>query len=350
MEKKKTTKKVSKGKVENKKSNKAVENRFLIWLKDNRKSLLFMVIGIIIGVLVMGILWPERIAKTKDGEEIIVKLKNTEVTADDLYEKLKSSGGLTALLDIVDMAILNDKYDLDKEADDYAKEQSEYYYNMYQQYYGYTKEQFLSGNGFADETAFLTYLKEQYLFEKYYSDYLASLVTDTEVENYYKDKVFGDKYVYVFSSTEKKNSLEKVRSAIKKGTKISKIEEKYDDIVVNELGEVNFSTTGFSDEFYKQLMKLEKEQYSKVFEDETYGYVVLYVSESDEKPELKDVKDQVVEVIGKEKGDADSTLYYKGYIELREAYGIKFYDDKLREEYDKTMKEYTTKETEEETK
>ena len=346
MEKKKTTNK----NVKNKKNNVKKENKFFTWVSDNKKPLTFMAVGIVVGVLLMGIFWPERIAKTKDGEEIIVKLKNTSITADDLYSKLKTSGGLNALLDLVDNAILNDKYELGKEAEDYAKEQSEYYYNMYEQYYGYTKEDFLTGNGFKDEKAFLEYLEEQYLFEKYYKDYLASLVTDTEVENYYKDNVFGDKYVYIFSSTEKKNSLEKVRSAIKKGTKISKIESKYDDVVVNELGEVNFATAGFSDTFYSELMKLGKEQYSKVFEDETYGYVVLYVSEADEKPELKDVKDEVVEVLGEKKGNEDATLYYKAFIDLREAYGIKFYDDKIKEEYDKTMKEYTTKQTEEETK
>ena len=342
MDKKKTTTKTQK-------NNENRENKALIWFKDNKRPLTFMAIGIVIGILLMGIFWPERIAKTKDGEEIIVKLNNADITADDLYNKLKSSGGLSALLDLVDNAILTDKYELGTEADDYAKEQSEYYYNMYEQYYGYTKEEFLSGNGFEDENAFLDYLKEQYLFEKYYKDYLSSLVTETEVENYYKDNVFGDKYVYIFSSTDKDNSLEKVRSAIKKGTKISKIEDKYDDVVVNELGEVNFATTGFSDTFYSELMKLGKEQYSKVFEDETYGYVVLYVSEADEKPELKDVKDQIIEVLGEEKGSEDSTLYYKAFVELREAYGIKFYDDKIKKEYDKTMKEYTTKNTEEET-
>lgn len=347
MEKKKTTKNNSKQVVENKKSKEVKENRFFTWVKENNKSLIFMVIGIIIGVLVMGILWPERIAKTKDGEEIIVKLKNASITADDLYSELKSNGGINALLQLVDSAILNDKYDLDKEAKEYAKEQSEYYYNMYEQYYGYTKEDFLSGNGFKDETAFLEYLEEQYLFEKYYNDYLGSLVTDIEVENFYKDKVFGDKYVYVFSSTNEKNSLEKVRSAIKKGTKISKIEDKYKDVVVNELGEVNFATGSFSENFYNELMKLEKEQYSKVFQDETYGYVVLYVSEADKKPELKDVKDQIIEVVGQEKGNTDSTLYVKAFDELRKAYGMKFYDDALKKEYDKTIKESTTTKTEE---
>lgn len=335
------TVKVVEKKKEDKKVKKTGDNKVLAWFKNNRKPLVFMLVGLLIGVLVTIIVMPGRAAKLSNGQEVVLELKNGSITAEDLYEELKSSGGLSALINLMDMSILNDKYDLDKEAEEYAKSQSEYYYNMYEQYYGYTKEQFLESNNFASEEKFKDYLKNEFLYERYYKDYLASIVTDTEVQDYYKTSVFGARHVYVFSSTEKKNNLENVRKQLKKGTKISKLEDKYKDVVINELGKVDFTTaSNYSEKFVSTLKSLEKNQYSAVFEDETFGHVVLYVSEVDAIPELVDIEDKIVEVISTKKDAEDETLYYKAYQELREAYKMKFYDDKLKEEYDAAMKPY----------
>ena len=241
----------------------------------------------------------------------------------------------------MDQAILNDKYDLKEDAEKYADEQSAYYFNMYEQYYGYTKEQFLESNNFKDENDFREYLKNEFLYNRYYQDYLASIITDEEVEQYYNDNVFATKHVYVFSSTEKKHNLENVRKQLKKGTKISKLEDKYSDVVINELGDVDFVSAGsYSAEFVKQLKSLEANTYSKVFADDTFGNVVIYVSEVKEKDALVDVEDKIIEVLGQQKDEADESLYYRAYQELREAYGMKFYDDALEKEYQAAMDPY----------
>lgn len=327
------------------------ENKVLVWFKNHKRELISGVVGLVVGIIIMVLLTPTRIAKLSNGKQVVLELNNTSITAEDLYEELKSSGGLSALINLMDSAILNDKYDLEEEAQKYADEQSVYYYNMYEQYYGYSKEEFLEANSFETEDDFIKYLKNEFLYNRYYEDYLASIITDEEIEEYYNNKVFGTRHVYVFSSTEKDNSLEKVRKALKKGTKISKLEDKYEDVVVNELGEVDFTmASSFSAKFIENVQSLGKNQYSQVFEDDTYGYVVIYVSDVKDKVELVDAEEDIIDVLSAEKDAQDETLYYKAYQELREAYGMKFYDEVLEKEYEEAMKPYleekTTKESE----
>ena len=337
------TKRVEAKQVEVKKTKVKRPNKLLLWVKDNRKPLLFGLVGVAIGCVTMLVLSPVTSAKLSNGEQVIVELKNGDITAEDLFEELKRTGGLSALINLMDNSILNDKYDLDKEAADYAKTQAQSYYTMYESYYGYTKEQFLEANGFATEEAFLDYLENEFLYNRYYEDYLKSIVTEKDIQDYYKKEVFGAKKVYVFSSTEKKHSLESVRKELKKGTKASKIEKKFKDVVINEL-EIDFTTVAnYSDTFVTTLKGLEANKYSKVFADDTYGNVVLYVTEVKETPELKDVEDKIIEVISAKLDAEDDTLYYKAYQELREAYGMKFYDDLLEKEYNDSMAPYLEK-------
>ena len=333
-------KKVEPKKVKTVEKNKG-ENKVLTWVKNNRVALIALVVGIVLGTVGTLLLSPSRVAKLSNGQQVVLELTNTSITAENLYEELKSSGGLSALINLMDQAILNDKYDLKEDAEKYADEQSAYYFNMYEQYYGYTKEQFLESNNFKDENDFREYLKNEFLYNRYYQDYLASIITDEEVEQYYNDNVFATKHVYVFSSTEKKHNLENVRKQLKKGTKISKLEDKYSDVVINELGDVDFVSAGsYSAEFVKQLKSLEANTYSKVFADDTFGNVVIYVSEVKEKDALVDVEDKIIEVLGQQKDEADESLYYRAYQELREAYGMKFYDEALEKEYQAAMDPY----------
>ena len=153
------TRRVEARKIEEKKSKTKRPNKVLLWVKNNRGTIIVCLVGVLVGMGLMYVISPNRIAKLSNGQQVIVELKNDEITAEDLFTELKRTGGLSALINLMDNSILNDKYDLDKEAEEYAKSQSEYYYNMYEQYYGYTKEQFLESNNFASEEKFKDYLK-----------------------------------------------------------------------------------------------------------------------------------------------------------------------------------------------
>ena len=47
------------------------------------------------------------------------------------------------------------------------------------------------------------------------------------------------------------------------------------------------------------------------------------------------IKDDIKDILAKEKKDADTNLYYKALIKMREEAGLEFSDTKFAEEYTK---------------
>lgn len=297
--------------------------------------------GLLLGILIMGIFWPERIAKLKDGTEPIVKVDGKVITADDLYGELKNSSGLSSLLSLIDHEILDDMYDVEEEANEYAKSQSEYYYSIYESYYGYTKEQFLEAYGYANEDLFFEFLKNEYLEKKYYEEYLEKKLTDEEIQKFYDKKVFGPKRVYIFSSTDEKNDLESVRDSLKKGASYDDILKKYSKITSNDLGMLTYDVISeYSDAFKEALYTLQKGEYTKVLNDDSYGSFVLYVTETQDKPSYDEALENVKKLMTEELDASDEKLHYQAFIELRDEKGIKFSDTGLEKEYNDYKKQY----------
>ena len=144
--------------------------------------------GILATVLVVVVIWPDRIAKLEDGKEPVAQIKGKVVTADELYEDMKQVYSINSLLDKLDNKILEKKYPETEEMNDELKSQAENYYKAYEQYYQMDKETFLSNNGFADEKAFIEYLRLQYRRNKYTEDYAKSLITDNDVNKIVYEK------------------------------------------------------------------------------------------------------------------------------------------------------------------
>ena len=123
---------------------------------------------------------------------------------------MKSYYSVNVLLNEIDDIILSKKYKETDEMNEEIKSTAEYYYSMYEKQAGYTKEQFLSEYGFASEDSFLDNLRLDYRRNKYYEEYVLSLITDKEVEKYYKDDVFGDvdsKHILVSVAKDDKEGL-----------------------------------------------------------------------------------------------------------------------------------------------
>ena len=204
--------------------------------------------GILITVLVVVIIWPDRIATLKDGTQPVAEIDGYTVTANDLYEDMKDVYSISSLLDKIDNKILEEKYPETDEMNDELKQQAESYYSAYEQYYKMDKETFLSNNGFGSEKAFLEYLRLQYRRNKYAEDYIKTLISDKEVEKYYEDKVYGDintKHILVkvdssASDEDKKKAEDLAKEIISKlndGKSFDDVKEEYkDQITYEELG------------------------------------------------------------------------------------------------------------------
>ena len=302
--------------------------------------------GILITVLVVVIIWPDRIATLKDGTQPVAEIDGYTVTANDLYEDMKDVYSISSLLDKIDNKILEEKYPETDEMNDELKQQAESYYSAYKQYYKMDKETFLSNNGFGSEKAFLEYRRN-----KYAEDYIKTLISDKEVEKYYEDKVYGDintKHILVkvdssASDEDKKKAEDLAKEIISKlndGKSFDEVKEEYkDQITYEELGYKSYNAN-LESAYMEAMQKLENNSYSKEPVKTSYGYHVIYRIDQKEKPALEDVKEEIIDSLVSEKKSEDKNISYVALDKMREESGLKFSDTVLEKKYNTYMSQY----------
>ena len=307
--------------------------------------------GILITVLVVVIIWPDRIATLKDGTQPVAEIDGYTVTANDLYEDMKDVYSISSLLDKIDNKILVEKYPETDEMNDELKQQAESYYSAYKQYYKMDKETFLSNNGFGSEKAFLEYLRLQYRRNKYAEDYIKTLISDKEVEKYYEAKVYGDintKHILVkvdssASDEDKKKAEDLAKEIISKlndGKSFDEVKEEYkDQITYEELGYKSYNAN-LESAYMEAMQKLENNSYSKEPVKTSYGYHVIYRIDQKEKPALEDVKEEIIDSLVSEKKSEDKNISYVALDKMREESGLKFSDTVLEKKYNTYMSQY----------
>lgn len=322
----------------------------------NRKICYAFLIGVIITIIVVIIIWPKRIATLKDGTQPILTVNNTTYTADDLYNDMKDTYSINILINSLDKMILDKKYKEDNEMNDSVKKTAEYYYSMYEQYQNITKEQFLENNGFKSEKEFLEYLKLDYRRNLYYDEYVKNLINEKDIEKYYKDEVFGDvnsKHILVSVSKDDTSENEKdlsdedakklaneIIDKLNKGTSWDDVIAEYKDkITAEELGYRAFNAS-LDAAYLKEMKNLEVNTYSKTPILSSYGYHIVYKIDQKDKPELKDVKEDIINILVEEKKNDDSNLYQKALINLRKEAKLEFKDTDLGEKYNKYISNY----------
>ncbi|MBQ8218952.1 MAG: peptidylprolyl isomerase [Bacilli bacterium] len=318
---------------------------------DNyRVSIILFIVGFLLATLIFRcIFWPDRIATLKDGTQPIATLSDKTVTADDLYSSMKEYYSVNILLNDIDEMILNEKYKENDEMKQQVQSTADYYYQVYEQNYGYTKEQFLSEYGFTDENAFLESLKLDYLRNKYYEEYALSLVTDKEVEKFYEDEAFGDvdsKHILVaieddgLTDAEAKALAEEIIGKLNDGTSWDDVVTEYKDKITHEeLGYMAFNAS-LESSYLEECKNLKVGEYSKTPVLTSYGYHIVNKIDQKEKAALDDIKDDIKELIANDKKEADTNLYYKSLINLREEAKLEFTDTVLGDEYKKYVNSY----------
>ena len=327
----------------------------LTFLDKNRYSIYAFIAGVLITVFVVILIWPDRIATLKNGEQPVVKVGGKTYTADELYENMKGYYSVSLLLDQIDNDLLTKLYPEDDAMKDKVSENAEYYLNMYKQYYNYTQEEFLEKNGFSSYEAFLDYLRLDYRREQYLDDFVKKSLTDDEIQKFYDEKVYGDintqhMLVEVKASDEEdsdklsdedaKKLAEEIITKLNDGAKWEDVKEEYKDkITFEDLGYQSWDAS-LEESFMTALKKLEDNSYSTEPVKTSYGYHVIYRLDQKKKPSLKKVKDTIINKLVTDKKSADSNLKNKALISLRRDKKIKFNDTVMESKYDIYCKQY----------
>lgn len=354
-ETKKEEKVVKEVKKETKKNNNKKEYdklfKFYDFIDKYRLAIYGVIGGVLATVLVVILIWPDRIAKLENGLEPVASIDGLTVTAEDLYEDMKEIYSVSNLLDIIDNKILEEKYPETDEMNTELNDQAESYYNMYKQYYGYSKEEFLTKNGFGSERAFIEYLRLQYRRSEYTNDYIKGQITDKEIEKYYEDKVYGDintKHILVKVSSsatdeEKKNAENLAKEIIAKlneGKSFDEVKEEYKDkITYEELGYKAYNAN-LESAYMEAMQKLENNSYTKEPVKTSYGYHVIYRIDQKEKPALEDVKEEIITSLVSEHKSEDTSVQYKALEKMREDAQLKFTDTVLEKKYETYKSQY----------
>lgn len=318
-------------------------------LDENRRVIYGFVAGLLIGLGIMIIFMPERIAELEDGTQPVASIEGKVFTADELYEDMKDYYSVSLLLDNIDRTILEEMYPTGDEMMTSVRETADSYIAQYEQY-GYTEEQFLSGNGFANYDEFVEYLTLDYRRNLYFDDAVKDSITDEEINNYYEDEVFGDidsKHILIptgndgdLSDEDAKALAEEIIGKLNNGATFDEVKDEYEDqITYEELGYQAFNAT-LEDAYMDALKELDNDTYTKEPVQTSYGYHIIYRIDQREKPSLDDVKDSVIEVLASEKKADDANLLYKLLIQLRKDNGLEFNDTVMKSKYESYCKNY----------
>ncbi len=324
---------------------------------DERRKIVYGFLGgLCLGLLIMVIFMPDRIATLKDGTQPIATISGKNVTADELYEDMKSQYPISVLLDKIDNIILTKKYKEDDAMTDKVNSNAEYYLNMYKQYYtDITDEsELLEKMGFTSYDKYLEYLKLDYRKTKYTEEYIEDNLTDDEIQKYYDENVFGDincQHILVkvsddddsedgLSDDEAKALAEEIIKKINDGTSWEDIQTEYkDQVTYEDLGYQSWDAS-LESTFLEAIKDMDENSFSKEPVKTSYGYHVIYKLDQKKAPKLKKVKDTIIENLVSDKKSEDENITYKALINLRKENKLEFSDTEMKEKYETYCKEY----------
>ena len=316
-------------------------------------------------VLAISLLTGCGAAKLKNGEELVAKVDNYKISADDLYSEMKDKYAVKSLIDNIDHQLLDTTYKTDEtetKAIENQIEEIKKTYGSNDQIFEQIIKQVYNVESVDELKAMLSLDYKRDLAIK---DYVKEkVVTDEEVTTYYDTKVIGDvKASHILikpnakdsdseeTKTKKENEAKKkAEEIIKKldnGEDFAKLAKKYSDdkgtaSKGGNLGYFNMDDD-FEENFVSAAAALKKGAYSKEPVKTKYGYeIILKVDEKDKKKK-DDLESTIRQTLADEKikEDSSTTTYYKRLRDWRESKGLKFEDKELKKMYDKYMKTLT---------
>lgn len=291
----------------------------------------------------------------KDGSKVAVKLDGVKITATEYYEEIKENN-VAVLVDMIDKQLLEKDFPTTDEEDEQIESQmkqlkenysdEDTYNQLLTQYFGVNSEEEL------EEVLRLEYKRNEAV-EKYVSDH----ITDKEINKYYKDEIYGEvkaSHIIIIPSVsddadedeikeaeaEALKTAKKVIKELNNGGDFAKLAKKYsqEEATASKGGDLGyFQLDEMVSEFSDAVKELKKNEYTKEPVKTQYGYHVILKTGEKEKPELKDVKDEIKEKLTSQKLNSDVTLYYQTLVNIRKDKNIKWNDTVIEKKYEKLM-------------
>lgn len=300
-----------------------------------------------------------KVPKLENGQDAVVTLKGENISVDTLYNDMKERFALSSLIDLIDTEILKQKYET---TDEVKKDVENQISLMLAQYANGNEanllQQTYSAWGVDTMDELKDYLTLQYKRNKAVEDYAKTLVSDDEVNKYYEEKIFGDissKHILISPDADsnatdaEKTEAEKkaldlaneIISKLNNGEDFDSLAKEYsdDESTASKGGLLkDFVHGDMVEEFEEAAKALEVGKYTTTPVKTTYGYHIIYKISQKDKPELKTVKDDIIEDLASDKLSSDSTIQITALESLRKDYDVSIQDDSLKDQYERYLK------------
>jgi len=302
-----------------------------------------------------------RVPKLKDGSELIIEMDGIKLTTEEFYQTLKDTYGTYSLINEIDELLLNKVY----ETDDNMKKKIEAQITTMKEQFGSDFESAIQYYyGVSTEKQLYDYIEMAFKRELAVNEYAESLIKDEDINKYYKEKAIGDiKASHILIKSEATNdmtddekkkaeekALETAKNIIKKldkGEKFEDLAKEYsDDSSASDGGNLGYFNRGeMVKEFEEAAVELKVGKYTKEPVKSQYGYHIILKTDQKEKPELKEIKEEIIATLVKELIANTSNITAHALDWMREENNLKIYDAELKIKYDHYMNEQKSSST-----
>ena len=315
-----------------------------------------LAIAVIVETIIIASGKANVVPKLENGQEAIVEFNDgTKYSANEIWNDIKGSYGLSNILNKVDAKILEEEFK------DSADEVKQYLTNAELS----IKSQYKDDKGNYDESKlletlqqygyntledYLAMVKSNYLTNKAATNYAKTIISDSDVKEYYKSEIKADLTgVHILvkptgtddaslaaAKAKAETIISEINKKVKAGEKIEDVFKAYDSdsddaTTYQDLGTFNYGD--MVEDFSKAAYELKAGEMSKTPVKTSYGYHVILITKVGEKKSLEDSKDSIISALAEKKVSEDSTVSVTAMDKLREKYGMKIIDSELSEKY-----------------
>ncbi len=293
-------------------------------------------------------------AKEENGSYLIYSIGDESLTADDLYDELKESYGVSTLYRKFDELVSDKAIETTSEMKDLAANQAAYFLQQYGEEEADAQMQSLGYGSSKDLDEYFLYaqksqmLRADYL-KAHYDEYVAPYVEENnpkiishiliKVADITEEENEDGETVYTANPTEEeKAKLDEVVQALENGEDFAEVAKEYsEDGSASSgglLGYFDDNNSTYVKSFKNEAMKVNEGETSEVFTSE-YGYHIIYCN-SQNVDEFYDYSEFLEAIYGD-----DVVLYNAPLLEKAEELGITIQDTEL---YEQLMSEISMEE------
>ena len=305
------------------------------------------------------------VAKMENGQDAVVKLKEGDISINDLYDRMKDDYALNVLLTMIDTKILDKLYPSDAEEEEFVNayvENVNLYYEMYKDQFNSLDHFIQSNYQLSGLEAYKNIYKLEYKRNKVTEAYAKEEVSEKEIKKYYDDKIIGDMEISHIlikvemptdATDEEKEKIDKeaydkaasIIAELNEGKKFADLAKKYgQDGTASKGGSLGWiNREGYDKTFVEASIKLAKGKYTTEPVKTEFGYHIILKTDQKAKPKYESInKEDAIEIIAEENisKDTDKLLNGRALIALRKDHNIDIQDSELKKQYDSYKARY----------